>query len=237
MVSRVQKQKVVTPEITRGGWVASGVAAERRATSDASQTIKAKRTRQNLLDAARLTFAEYGYTQATVEQIVATAGVARGSFYTYFESKLDIFRHLVALIDKTIEREVVSFERRHSGNPIDNLLISNRNYLAVVRANADLYRLVEEVAAQDSSVNEARIRSRREHISRVASSIQRWQSHGLADSTIDATTTATALVSMLSGVAQWLQIGDVTISDHDAVESLTKIWISACGLQSGAVLP
>jgi len=87
MVSRVQKQKVVTPEITRGGWVASGVAAERRATSDTSQTIKAKRTRQNLLDAARLTFAEYGYTQATVEQIVATAGVARGSFYTYFESK------------------------------------------------------------------------------------------------------------------------------------------------------
>ena len=40
MVSRVQKQKVVTPEITRGGWVASGVAAERRATSDTSQTIK-----------------------------------------------------------------------------------------------------------------------------------------------------------------------------------------------------
>lgn len=230
----MQKRQIKTPEITRGGWVASGIAAERRASIDAVPTKKTQRTRQLLLDAARVSFAMHGYTDTTVEHIVVAAGVARGSFYTYFESKIDIFRHLVALIDKDIEREVVSFERRRSGDPIENLAVSNRNYLAVVRANADLYRLVEQVAAQDAAVNAARVRSRYEHVSRVASSIRRWQSKGLADADIDAITTAAALVSMLSSFAQWLQVSDDGISDESAVVALNNIWIRACGLRTDA---
>ncbi len=219
--------KVIT---TRGGFIASGVSAERRAAMETSPTSKATRTRQNILTAARISFNQYGFTHTTIEHIITQADVARGSFYTYFESKIDVFRHLAGLIDREIASDVVSFERKRSGNPIDNLRISNRNYLTVVRRNADLYRLVDEASAHDHDVQKNRLLSRQQHISRVSASIKRWQTSGWADQSIDPALTAAALVSMLSGFAQWLNVGGDTYDDDEAETTLTDIWIRACGL-------
>lgn len=48
--------------------------------------------RAQLLAAARRVFAERGYHQAGVSDIIDAAGVARGTFYNYFESKRAIFQ-------------------------------------------------------------------------------------------------------------------------------------------------
>lgn len=42
-------------------------------------------------------FAEHGYEAASISQIVSRAGIAKGSFYQYFEDKHDLFMHLVDL--------------------------------------------------------------------------------------------------------------------------------------------
>ena len=60
-----------------------------------------ERRRQQLLVAARAVFADKGYPGATVDDIVARVPVARGTFYLYFEDKLDVFR---ALVDAFFER-------------------------------------------------------------------------------------------------------------------------------------
>ena len=52
-----------------------------------------KRTR--VLDAALHEFSESGYELASISRMVARAGIAKGSFYQYFESKLDLFEHLL----------------------------------------------------------------------------------------------------------------------------------------------
>lgn len=218
-------------EITRGGWTPTGVSAERRATTVATPGTKANRTRQRLLDAARSVFVKHGYLDTTVDLIVTEAGVARGSFYTYFESKTDVFRHLAGSIDEQVERDVVAFDRPRGGDPLENLLISTRNYLAIVRQNADLYRLIEQVAAYDDEVRKGRLRSRQRHVSRVTASIRRWQARGLADPDLDAPTTAAALVSMLSGTAQWMYVGGDAIADEDAAVALTSAWARTCGLR------
>ncbi len=153
---------VAPPTVTRGGHVPTGVGAQRRATIDSTAGPKAARTRDRLLDAARVVFARHGYLDTTVDQIVTEAGVARGSFYSYFSSKIEIFRHLAATIDRRVDRAVVAFDHK-AGDPVATLLISNRNYLAMVRDNADLYRLVEQVAVVDATVAEARHRSRQRH--------------------------------------------------------------------------
>jgi len=41
--------------------------------------------RQQILSVAREAFAKRGYHQTTIDDIVALAGVARGTFYLYFE--------------------------------------------------------------------------------------------------------------------------------------------------------
>jgi AcrR family transcriptional regulator len=55
---------------------------------------KAER-RQHILNAARNVFAKRGYHHTTIDDIVAEAGVARGTFYLYFEDKRAVFSDLI----------------------------------------------------------------------------------------------------------------------------------------------
>jgi AcrR family transcriptional regulator len=52
--------------------------------------------RAHLLGAARTVFASLGYHRASVSDILAEAGVARGTFYNYFESKRVCFQAVLA---------------------------------------------------------------------------------------------------------------------------------------------
>ena len=61
---------------------------------------KAER-RQQILAHARDVFARRGYHAAKIDDIVAAAGIARGTFYLYFEDKRAIFEEIV---DRTITR-------------------------------------------------------------------------------------------------------------------------------------
>lgn len=52
--------------------------------------------RDQLLTAARAVFAARGYHNAGVAHIISEAGVARGTFYNYFESKRAIFNEVLS---------------------------------------------------------------------------------------------------------------------------------------------
>jgi AcrR family transcriptional regulator len=43
-------------------------------------------------------FAAHSFKQASVNKIVAKAGIAKGSFYQYFENKKDLFHYLLQLV-------------------------------------------------------------------------------------------------------------------------------------------
>jgi AcrR family transcriptional regulator len=51
--------------------------------------------RQQILAHARDVFARRGYHEAKIDEIVAMAGVARGTFYLYFEDKRAVFEEIV----------------------------------------------------------------------------------------------------------------------------------------------
>jgi AcrR family transcriptional regulator len=57
--------------------------------------------RQQILSVAREVFARRGYHAAKIDDIVAAAGVARGTFYLYFQDKRTIFEEIV---DRMIAR-------------------------------------------------------------------------------------------------------------------------------------
>ena len=54
---------------------------------------EAKRAR--LMDALKAEFAARPYARASVDRVIAAAGVSKGSFYQYFENKDDAYAHLV----------------------------------------------------------------------------------------------------------------------------------------------
>lgn len=67
-------------------------------------------TRERLLGAAADTFAERGYRQSAVDDIVARSGTSKGSFYHFFPSKEAVFLALLerlgALLLERVGRDV-----------------------------------------------------------------------------------------------------------------------------------
>ena len=54
-------------------------------------------------DAALDEFAEYGFDNASINRIVETADIAKGSFYQYFEGKGDLYKYI---LDRIGERKL-----------------------------------------------------------------------------------------------------------------------------------
>lgn len=65
---------------------------------------KGEATRQRLMAAAEEIFGTRGYHAASISDITRRAGVAQGTFYLYFDSKLEIFRALVQEISHNLRR-------------------------------------------------------------------------------------------------------------------------------------
>lgn len=85
--------------------------------------------RQQLLDAATWVFARKGYRNSQISDIIARAGVARGTFYLYFKSKEQIFLAIVedfhgrikaALAGQHDDRNRKGREGRRGQDPTDS---------------------------------------------------------------------------------------------------------------------
>ncbi len=72
--------------------------------------LRPEERREELLAAASKVFSEKGYRTAGVNDIIAEAGVARGTFYHYFESKKEVF---LALIERYFTRFAEILEENH----------------------------------------------------------------------------------------------------------------------------
>jgi len=61
--------------------------------------------RETIINAAVDEFAAYGLENASTNRIVKNSGIAKGSFYQYFEDKQDVFMYLLSVV----EREKIEF--------------------------------------------------------------------------------------------------------------------------------
>jgi AcrR family transcriptional regulator len=64
---------------------------------------RGQRTQQRILDAALRVFGEVGYHRCSIDTITRMAGCSRVSFYQYFSSKEDVFRHLAGLVARQLD--------------------------------------------------------------------------------------------------------------------------------------
>src|ERR1041384_8406781 len=66
--------------------------------------------REAIMNAAVEEFAEYGLENASTNRIVKNSGIAKGSFYQYFDDKQDVFMHLLDVIE---QKELEFFKTVH----------------------------------------------------------------------------------------------------------------------------
>jgi AcrR family transcriptional regulator len=109
----------------------------------APRTERGRRTVRKLLAAAAEEFGARGFHDAAITGITARAGVALGTFYTYFEGKEELFRALVRDMSQATRAHVADAVR---GAPdrIAAERIGLAAFIAFTRKHPELYRIVEE---------------------------------------------------------------------------------------------
>lgn len=192
-------------------------------------TERGRRTRTALVEAARRVFAERGYIDATIGDITAEADVAHGTFYTYFESKHDLFQQVVLALVADFQAAAHSLPRT-GDDPYSRVTRANRGYLRAYARNARLMGVLEQVAMVDPELRDIRLGVRTFWVERAEQRIIRWQQEGLARPGVDAHYAANALGAMVDRCAfLWFVMGEPYEEDR-AVASLTDLYAHALGL-------
>jgi AcrR family transcriptional regulator len=191
------------------------------------RTPKSEETRRALLDAAARLFAEHGYHETSVPDIVQAAGVGHGTFYEYFGSRRDI---LLALTRPVIDaRERLPSLR--SQNLADRIRAEIFWYVSDHVEHLDLSKVWHAASNFDPEIAETRRGERVRRIERVRKGIE----SAAVRQDIDPGIAAAALVAMLEEFThRWFIEGDGPgQSAHDVVtaaDTLGTLWLSAIGL-------
>lgn len=112
------------------------------------RTKRGRRTRESLLEAAAVEFGEKGFHEASISGITGRAGTALGTFYTYFDSKEELFRSLVQeMSDKVKDRAGAAL--RPDMDPFAMEQAALESFLAFAREHKVIYRIIDEAEFVD----------------------------------------------------------------------------------------
>jgi AcrR family transcriptional regulator len=194
------------------------------------RTIQGRRTRQKILDAARLVFEREGFHDARVAAICEIANLSYGSFYTYFVSKEEVFKELADAVE--VELLEVSYKPLESNDPIERIRLANRHYLEVFRKHARIMDVIQQVSRFDPLVQATRTARQHAFAHVIERRIRELQEAGRVDSRIDPWVAANALGGMVASAAEQMFIVHVRSDFEVVVEQLTLLWANALGLQA-----
>ncbi|WP_414475315.1 TetR/AcrR family transcriptional regulator [Microvirga sp. M2] len=119
-------------------------------------TGKTEKKRVQILDGARIVFLAKGFDGASMEAIAQAAGVSKGTLYTYFKGKDELFTALVAACQNRSLEETFSNMKKAS-DLRGNLETLAWSYLDAVREpeNLALLRVVVGASAKFPSLGRA----------------------------------------------------------------------------------
>lgn len=116
------------------------------------RTERGRRARRKLLDAATQEFADKGFHETSISAIMRRAGMALGSFYTYFHSKDEIFRALVQDFSTRIGAEA-----REAMTPdlsaLETERAALRAFLDFAAEHKEIYRVIDEAEFVDPATH------------------------------------------------------------------------------------
>jgi TetR/AcrR family transcriptional repressor of nem operon len=120
-----------------------------------AQTQHREQVRHKIIQSALQLFNRHGFTAASIDDIMAGAGMTRGGFYSYFQSKSDLYAEAISCF-VTEKQEVIASSEKAS----DRAMTLLRDYLSHqdvtdLEASCPLIGLPNDVSRTDQSVREA----------------------------------------------------------------------------------
>lgn len=137
------------------------------------RTERGRKTLRKLLDAAAIEFGEKGFHEASISGITRRAGTALGSFYTYFDSKDEIFRALVKDMSVQVKEHAASAMSNWS-NALEREHAALTAFMQFARDHKEIYRIIDEAEFVDPE-------SYRDHYQATANRILERLQEGFAN--------------------------------------------------------
>jgi AcrR family transcriptional regulator len=123
--------------------VATAEPRDTAANALAPKTDRGRRTLRALLDAAAQEFGAKGFHATGITDITRRAGVALGSFYTYFASKEEIFRALVTDLSAQVRTHVTPHVEA-APDALARERAALTGFLDFVERQQLIYRIIDE---------------------------------------------------------------------------------------------
>lgn len=191
---------------------------------------KGRRTRQRILAAAGWVFARKGFLGAKVADIAKRARVSHGSFYTYFDSKEDVFREVASAVIDDMYQSLDAVVEGQSAREV--IRSANELFLRLYDEHSTMLGLIEQVATFDGEFREARLGLRRRLVTRVERALGHMAESGEADfGGLDQRVLAHALAGMTENFAYAWFILKEPFDDGTALATLEAVWARALRLQ------
>nr|WP_305098002.1 TetR/AcrR family transcriptional regulator [Croceibacterium sp. D39] len=107
------------------------------------RTERGRKTMRKLLDAAAAEFGEKGFHDGSISAITRRAGTALGTFYTYFDSKDEIFRALVNDLSGQVGARAAAALASET-EALEKERAALAAFLRFAREHQEIYRIIDE---------------------------------------------------------------------------------------------
>jgi AcrR family transcriptional regulator len=181
----------------------------------------------SILDAAEALLEERPLAELTVADVIEAAGVSRGSFYFYFESKEAVVAALLERIVDEVYAASLPWMERGDTDPREALERSVagslrlwRRHAAVMRSTVESWQAVPELRELWGDVL-------RRFTTAAAVQIERDREAGLAVAGPPAEELAGVLVAMNERTFYFAVVDALGEPDARLVEALTSVWLAA----------
>ncbi len=193
-------------------------------------TERGRRTRAQLVMAARQVFEASGYPGTTMNEIAEAAGVSHGTVYTYFDDKRDVF---LAVVEDMREQLAIDWRVGHEdADTITRIEEGNRTTVTTFGKHIRLFEILDQAAADDPEFRQLSIDIRQRYVERSVAGIKRLQKEGRVDKSIDAYLAGSALCGMVEGIAmRWIYRHE-EYDPEMIISTLTVLWTNALGLKT-----
>ena len=148
---------------------------EQTPTAERRLTDQGRERKQQLVDAAMILFAHGGYNATRISDICAAAGVAKGLFYWYFPTKLDLFTEVVRSMRHRLRR--AQADAMSGADPVTRIHQGTAASVLFMAEHATYFALVD-VERADRTIADALRSSGQIYLADVTALVRQAQAAG-----------------------------------------------------------
>lgn len=190
-------------------------------------------TRRRLLAAARETFAESGYANAAVADIVKRAGRAHGSFYLHFGNKEDVLKALLeeAMAELALEGRTM-WQWDDPGTSVHKTVL---RYIEEFGENRDLWLLLDQRSSLESAFKKISDEWFQHLVSGIVRGMVSSETPGLMRG-LDPEILAQVFAAMLSDSTRAMYLEDPSWTAEELAAEISGLWSRTLGYDDASVV-